>query len=315
VFGQPEISDILEILLFMIRSAIRELAGAEDSVLVTAAFNKSPIQIWNVDTRIQLGEIDAKFASGAKNLTIHPKGLYIATGRSSATSGTIALYETPGGSLLWERGRLKYPSHLRFSRSGESLYCTINSRTVETIDAKTGSRTRVRDGVRAFYEGISGTTLLVPTSGDFYFIGHNATNTQVGIPRLTFALLDVAFNADSIFVAESGGPVRCMKNSGNEIWRFDPPPGSHILKLHWSIKDRCCYGILHHYKTGAFRRLLRFQQDGREQCICDLNSWDELFVSKQNELLTSNGDIFDLADGRSVGKLAFPLIDYPEFPR
>jgi hypothetical protein len=46
--------------------------------------------------------------------------------------------------------------------------------------------------------------------------------------------------------------------------------------------------------------------------VCDLDSWDVAFVDATDQLVTSSGEIRDLSDGALVGRLSFPLREYPD---
>jgi hypothetical protein len=46
------------------------------------------------------------------------------------------------------------------------------------------------------------------------------------VPRLTFAMLDAAFNRDTLCLTEATGPVRCLDcDTASERWRYQPPRG------------------------------------------------------------------------------------------
>ena len=299
----------------MMRSAIRQLAAARNVALVSAAFDETTVQLWDIARRQQIGEFQARFAFGANNLALHPDGGRIATGISSGR-GTIASYEGPDGVMVWQRGRISYPARLRFSPSGHHISCTIDNRKVELIDAKTGVTNVVHDGVRNYFEGDFGQRLIVPTSGAGYVLRADAelSENEFRIDKLTFAPLDAAFGPDRLYLTESGGPVRCIDClTGEERWRFDPPPESHILRLHYSPEDDFTYGVLWHYEKGLFRYLLRFDRvDGCATQMCTLDSSEEAFVAVSHQLITSSGNIIDLSNGQTVGSLPFPQKEYPD---
>jgi hypothetical protein len=300
----------------LIGSAIREFASGHRTPWVCAAFNERFIEVWDLATRQQLAGFEAQFVSGAANLALHPSGTLIATGISEARKGVIATYELPVGNLLWERKRLSYPDRLRFSPSGEHLYGTINNGRVDQLDARTGEVSRVINNACDYCPGPYRNSLIVPKSGSAYLIGGTGEYAKhdFQIPKLTFAVLDVAFAPNRVFLTESGGPVRGIDcEARRELWRFDPPEGSHVLSLHWNTRDKFVRGILRQYEQGLFRQLVRFDpEDGRAERICDLDSWAEAFVDPTNEVITSRGNIIDLSSGRIVDKLKFPKVQYAD---
>src|SRR5580704_7986996 len=109
----------------MIGSAIREIAAAETSPLICAAFNERIVQIWDIDTQQQVNEFSARFSFGARTLAMHPDGKGVVTGVSAARNGCIVSYSVPSFDSMWRRDRLPYPAYIRFGRSGLDLYCTF----------------------------------------------------------------------------------------------------------------------------------------------------------------------------------------------
>jgi len=299
----------------MIGSAIRQLAAAREVALLSAAFDEAIVQIWDLARQTQIGEFRTQFAFGGCNLAFEPKGTYVVAG-NSAKNGTIAAYEVLSGKEAWKRNGIRYPTHLRFGPSGHQISCTIDNRVVELLDTKTGSTNRVLKGVRRYFEGQSGQTLAVPSSSSAYLLrtGATAPVAEFQIERLTFAVLDAAFGPDCLYLTESTGPLRCIDcATGSERWRFNPPAGSHVLRLHYNADDQMTYGVLWHYEKGAFRYLVRFDpRTGEMEHISALSSWEEEFIASDHRLVTSSGEIVDLRSGDIVGSLSFPKREYPD---
>jgi len=137
---------------------------------------------------------------------------------------------------------------------------------------------------------------------------------KVWIPKLTFAILSVAFTPGTACITESGGPVRCVDcASGKELWRHTPPTDSHILDLHYNALDGFVYGVAWHYQRGEFRYLVRLDSEtGKATRVRDLKSWVEVFSDATEQLVTSSGEIIDLSSGEAVGQLCFPQREYPD---
>jgi hypothetical protein len=183
---------------------------------------------------------------------------------------------------------------------------------LETADARSGLTVELRDRTGECIYGPNENVLMVLSSGKSYLICHRGV--EVLVPKLTFALLDAAFSATSVCITESGGPVRCIDClTGDELWRHTPPVDSHALRLHYNRADGFFYGVVWHYEKGQFRHLVRFDSEtGQNTLVRALDSWEEEFSEATQRLVTAGGDIIDLAGGDIVGKLAFPLIEYPD---
>lgn len=293
-------------------SAIKELAAARRVPLICAAFNEGTVQTWDLLTRKKTGAFAASFASGARNLSIHPSGESVVTGVSSR-KGKIASYKTSSGERMWLQDQLPYPARIRFGSSEEHVFCTVDNRRVDRIDARTGSKTGVFQNTSLYVEGPNGRAFTSPSSGPDYLLRNGAA---IPIPKLTSYLLDVAFGVDRLCITESRGPLRCLSSrTGEEHWRYTPPDGSHALTLHFNRLDGCFYGVVWHYEKNHFRYLLRFDAEtGKFSSVRNLNSWEEAFSEATQQLVTSSGEIIDLSNGEAIGELDFPLQEYPDRP-
>lgn len=163
-----------------------------------------------------------------------------------------------------------------------------------------------------YVEGPDDYVLLSSSPGPNYLIAQH--EHKVSVPKLTFGFLDAAFSPSTVCITESGGPVRCVDSlTGAELWRYTPPNGSHALNLHYNNRDGFFYGVIWHYDKGEFRYLARFDAEtGQTSHVRNLNSWAEVFSEASQQLVTSVGEIIDLASGKMIGELTFPLKEYPD---
>jgi len=294
----------------MIGSAIRELSAARTVPLICAGFVESTVQIWDLLTQQKTGEFAAHFEFGSTNLALHPGGESVVTG-ISAKRGSIASYKVPNGELIWLRDRLPDPGRIRFSQSGKHVSFSFNTRRIERVDALTGNTTEVLRQIDHYIEGPNGYALTVPSTGSTYLL---RKEHEIPIPKLTFAVLDVAFGPDRLCITESTGPVRCLDYlTGAEHWRYTPLEGSHVLGLHYNRLDDFFYGVVWHYEKGQFRYLARFDAETSQPTrLRSLSSWEEVFSEATQQLVTSSGEIIDLSSGEIAGELAFPRKEYPD---
>jgi len=293
----------------MIASAVIEVATARTVPLICAAIFEGDIEVWDLRSQQKVGEFAALFAPGAKNLAVHPDGASVVTG--VCASGSIASYKLPNGGLMWRRGRMTYPAWTRFDSSGRCVSWTVDRKRVERADASTGRTVEVREDSVDYIEGPLGLALTVPSTAPNYLL---RSDHEISIPKLTFAILDVAFGSGCLCITESGGPVRCIDClTGAERWRYVPPDGSHALRLHYSRPDGFFYGVVWQYQKGLFRHLARFgPETGQPVLVCNLKSWDEAFNEPTQQLVTSAGEVIELGTGKMVAELAFPRREYPD---
>jgi hypothetical protein len=296
----------------MFASAIRELAASNNPKWIAAALFQKTIQIWDVESRQKIGEFPAEFCTGARNLALAPSGGILVTGLSTE-HGKIAAYEVPSGRKIWEQ-RLVYPRSLRFHPSGESILCTINNQSVLRLEVYTGNIVEVMDGTEEYIEEPSGDALRVPLQGASNPIRIVGKNSTFNIDRLSLAMLAARFSPQSVCLSEANGIVRCFSRvDGNLQWAFEPGAGSHLLRLHYSQKTNSFFGILWNFEKGGPRSLLRFDaRSGVLERICEFDSWEEVFLDTADQMITSAGEIRELSNGMLVGRLAFPMKEYPD---
>ncbi len=296
----------------MLASAIRELAASKDPTWIAAAFFERTVQIWDVRSFGKVSEFPTVFCSGAGNLAFAPSTQALVAGLSTA-HGKVAAYDVRSGGVVWER-RIVYPSMLRFHPSGKTILCSSADRSAIRLDVPTGSTVEVIKGSGQYIEGPYGEVLNVPARNGnepFHLIGKGHS---FEIERLSFALLDAQFSPDSLCIAEAVGPVRCINSSdGKERWRFDSGPDSQVVSLHYSAGMNCFFGILRRLTKGGSGHLVRFAaRSGVCERVCDLDSWEGVFLESADQLVTSVGEIRDISNGGLVGRLDFPLSKYPD---
>ena len=297
----------------MLASAIRELVTSNSSPLLAAALFEKNVQIWDVVSQTRVSEFSTVFCAGARNLALAPGAELLVAGRS-CSNGKIAAYKVPSGEKLWER-KLPYPSSLCFQSSGEYVFCVCNNNYVMRLDIHTGITLEIMKGVSRYLEGPYGDLLTVSSrkrADPFRSIARGGT---FDIPKLGFALLDAQFSPSSLCLTEAGGPVRCINCvDGRLEWMFNPGPNSHVLRLHYSQELNVFWGVLRDLTKKGFgsKHLMQFDAiSGVYDQVCELDSWEEVFFSIENKLVTSSGEIKQLPSGALVGRFAFPQREYP----
>lgn len=233
-----------------------------------------------------------------------PRGKKVSAGALRATTRNT-------GKLIWHRQDLRKTQRVRFSPGGEAAWFVPDSGPTKLLDAASGKTLDALTGLRDIFDSEYSADLLLASRKRNYILRKEKT---LQIPRLTFAILDVAFGPQSLAISESGGPVRCIDSStGTESWRQSPGKHIHFLRLWYRQTDRSFYGVQWEFQTGSFRSLVRLDgNSGEPNVICQLNSWEEVYCAKFDCIITSGGEVFDLADGRLLHRLQFPKTDYPD---
>ena len=288
------------------------MAASKRSSRVAAAMFEHVVQIWDVETGVIVNEFETVFSFGGPRLTLDPLGeRCIAAAWKAGKRGGVACYETNTGKLIWHRQDLRQTQRVRFSPGGEAAWCVPQSGPTKLLDAVNGKTLDALTGLRDIFDSEYSADLLLVKRKRDYILRKEKT---LQIPRLTFAVLDVAFGPHSLAVSESGGPVRCIDSStGSELWRQSPGKQIHFLRLWYRRIDGNFYGELWEFRTGSFRSIVRFDaSSGESTVICQLYSGEAVYSPKVDCIITSNGEVLDLADGRIHHRLQFPQTDYPD---
>jgi hypothetical protein len=104
-------------------------------------------------------------------------------------------------------------------------------------------------------------------------------------------------------LSESGGPLRCLKiNSGQEMWKYTPPFGNHILHVGYCENYSRFLAIEWPYEKGGTKRFLQLsRKNGSILDYIDLGEpIDCCFAFSGKFLVTTSGDVMDTATGTAT---------------
>jgi hypothetical protein len=293
-------------------SATQCMAASKRSPRVAAAMFAHQVQIWDIETGAVVNEFETVFSFGGPRLTLDPLGeRCIAAAWKAGKHGGVACYETNTGKLIWHRRDLRQTQRVRFAPGGEAAWCVPDSGPTKLLDAANGKTLDALTGLKDIFDSEHSADLLLEKRKRNYILRKEKT---LQIPRLTFAILDVAFGPKSLAISESGGPLRCIDSStGTELWRQSPGKQIHFLSAWHRQTDQTFYGVQWDFWTGSLRSLVRLDANsGEANVICQLNSWEEVYCPKLDRIITSNGEVLNLSDRRILHRLQFPQKDYPD---
>ena len=301
----------------MLDSAIRTISVARCSPIAAAAHFERKVEIWNFAAAELVSELDTVFEFGGHRLTLDPRGeCCVAASFRAGQKGGVVCYEARSGRKIWHRADLRRVQGVRFSATGETIWCRAEGGPIQTLDAHTGLTLGSLKRVRKVFDSPFTPHLLHVPQGDYVIVG----STKTRVPRITSAVLDATFSPDALclseaatFRREAGGLVRCLElNTAEERWRYLPPSGSHLLGLSYQ-PDQSFYGVQWSFESGGPTMLLQFSQStGAVRNVCILNSFPDAFGFGSGNVLISSGDVVSLPTGSTVRKLPFPMKDYPD---
>jgi hypothetical protein len=264
---------------------------------------KASVQIWNWSTGEYLSEFPTVF-DGQRREAISPDGrFYVAANWRKGTNGGVACYDAKSGEKIWHRPDLGQVQRIRFSARCDRVWCSIESRPAHCLNAMNGSLLSKQKNVSEVIESPYSEAVLHNSRQADYLL---VERTIKAIPRLTPSMSDASFSSDSLCLAEYSGPVRCFDcETGEERWRYVPPPGYHVIALSLQ-SEQSFYGFLFGFDGNSEGAILRFSRDGKHTEICR-HHLQKLYGSfGDGVFITDFGEVLSLTNGKAVRSLAFP---------
>jgi WD40 repeat protein len=292
-------------------SRIRQLAAPYEGPRFAAAEFAYTVSVWDLKARKRVSVFDTPLDSGGHRLAINPRGDICAIG--SYEFGGLACYAADSGEVISVRDDFKRPQRVGYSPDGKLLYCAGETGPLRILDAETCKDLASYPSTdKVFFSPHQPIALLskrgTKSAHQIRMLGGKRI---ANVARETFAILDAAFGPDRVCVAESAGPVRCLETGGgDELWRYDPRAGCHVLRLAYCPKARAFFGVEWRYTTGGRKQLLRFDTErGNRTLVATFAKQcaKELFCSGGEFLLTTEGELIDVMTGVSKRAFRFPL--------
>jgi len=272
----------------------------------------STVSVWDLRTRTRVSEFETTLDYGGNRLAINPRGDICAI--ASYEFGGLACYASETGKVINVREGLEELQYVSFSPDGRRLYCCSDCGPCVVLDADTRAvLSKYSSFNRIFCSRFCDLELRCKPRGKRMEICKVLEGTVTSFEGTTFALLHAEFGPDRVCISESAGPVRCMDSQhGREIWRYEPPKGSHALALAYCQENGHFHGVEWPYFSGGPKTLLQFNYEtGKPLPIAKLGepSAVVVFCSQGSALLTSDGDLISVVNGVSERAFAFPDLE------
>lgn len=282
---------------------IRHLAASRGALVAAARFENT-VSVWNVQSGLKQAEFRTILDFGGKRLVIDSDGQRCVAAAYHLQG--IACYSAIDGTKLWHRRELKKAHILTLSPDGKHVFCGFDSRPCAVLDINTGQEVAKLRGVRAVYESpFEAVRLLDQDDPEL----QTTAGEPIGrVERETFAFLAAAFGPGRLCTSESGGSVRCFDTaSAQELWRYTPGSGRHVLAVGHSPRWGSFVGVEWPYVFRGPKVLKRFDAGtGDVQAVCELGQPATTTLCLGDRfLLTSDGQLFDVTTGEVVRTLSF----------
>jgi WD40 repeat protein len=290
-------------------SVIRHLYAPYDGPRVVGAEFEVTVYVWDLAARRRVSTFATALDYGGYRLAINPRGDLCAV--ASYNLGGLACYAADTGEVVCIRDDLEKLQRVAYSPDGSRLYCGAERGPLVVLDAETGADIdRYRAADKAFCSPFEPVELLSKRGKSPLELRVVGGKRLATLERTTFAILDVAFGPDRLCMTESGGPVRCLgTENGDELWRYTPRAGRHVLRLGYAVTAAAFIGVEWPYAKGGVKRLLRFDPgSGRATLVATVEKpcAKEVFCSRGSALLTTEGELIDVVTGAAKRAFRFP---------
>lgn len=272
---------------------IRHIATSYNGDTFAVAEFERIVYIWSFKDLKKLTTLYTKLDFGGQRLAISSTGTLCAVGAYDRYG--ISMYDLNTDDLLWSNKDLKKVQVLRFNHSGDRLYACFSDKSMHVINALTGEIIEKIRGIKNIW--FSPYENIYLTEGNNISLCKSASVKKLKIERQSFAILDVAFAKDMIFVTEAGGPLRAIDiNSGKVLWNINIDD-NHFLKLGYLEEKDILYAVLWPYVNGGNKVLYKIdKQTGNVLYKTEMekDTIETEFIKKTSFLLNSNGSLYEL---------------------
>ncbi|MEQ1871458.1 MAG: hypothetical protein ABL961_15695 [Vicinamibacterales bacterium] len=278
----------------------RVVASSSSRLVVFGAFERN-VEIWDVPGRRLLATFPTVFDFGGSRLALSDERGVLLAGAYKRQG--LAGYCMQSGSQLWHRPDLKKVQDVTLNANGSLGYCGRAGAPCEVVDTTTGVTVDRFRGSRSIYESRWEAVRL----NDRRQLRLEMATLEAVLPisRLTFAVLDATFAPGKLLITESAGPLRCVALlSGDEMWRYDPGPGAHVLQVAYRPSDRHVVAIECTVESRDPQRLVVLSgEDGALQERVEIEGVEHGFCEDGCTLITSARQVISTLSGQVVGHL------------
>ncbi len=291
-------------------SAIRHIAASRCGNFVAVAEFESTVSIWNLATQTKQSEFKTVLDFGGTRLAIDEEGKRCVAGAYLVHG--IACYDTETGEVLWHRKDLKKVQEIAILPSQTEIACGFEESPLQILSMRNGKTLQKIRGCKSLqvspYEPVQLADKRKP------MLETLDGSTIASLERESFAILSVVFGHGTVAISEAGGPIRCFKTSSGELlWRYGGPEGSHSVELGYDVKRRRFLSVEWPYEKGGKMTLIVFTPDGKTEAKLPLgSSIVQDFCLSGSGLLSSSGWLLNTTTGKLIGHFDFPLRDYPD---
>lgn len=185
------------------------LAAALNGRLIGRSKRSSGVvQLWDLQTCQLRSEFDTVLENGGSRLAVSPAGDRVLAG--AFTRHGVALYDAASGERLWQNRSVKNLQELHFTYSGTHAWCIADVGAARMLDLQSGDVVLRMRAIRWMRPSLLDSRAAWFDGNRLCLGGQDGTRVADLAVRPARPLIDSAFGRESLWVSESGGPLRCI---------------------------------------------------------------------------------------------------------
>ena len=284
-------------------TAIRYLSTCFDSELFAAAELERTVHIYRRSEANPIRTIETIMDAGGSRLQIIPDLDILISGAFEKNG--IQCNSISSGEVLWTRKDLKRVQNIRYCPHSGLVSCLFEGREGVALVPETGEEAGRYRGVKNVFASPYGIERL-EEARSYRLV------TREGIVRriapLSFGILDAAFSEHVLAISEAASVVRLIDSTnGDEIGRYCPVEGFHMLSLHSSTEPDEFIGVLWGYKLAGPCFLVHLDISGKELHRFEFSGgYGARYFHDRRSVLSKSGIESSWIDSRILCQYAFP---------
>jgi outer membrane protein assembly factor BamB len=279
------------------------LAPSRGRWLALGGFERD-VELWDLVAERRLSRFQTLLDAGGSRLVLSSDGQRCFA--AAYRTGGLAAYDAHSGEVAWARPDLSKIPSIACSFDDRSLLVASDDGAISKLSASDGSTVATLPGVLDLFDAGPRGALHVLGRSRAELELHAPSGVVHFLPKTTFEVLAVAFGPDSVCISEASGAVRCFDvGSAQPLWRFDPPPSEHVVRLAYCAEAAAFRAVSFEYAASGSKKLLALAE-GKAAPLAILGKAALAeFCLDGERLVLSDGRMLGAARGDERSRLDF----------
>lgn len=270
----------------------------------TAEYEKY-IFIWHIENGL-IAKFETDLISGMENaVSISEDGKYLIV--AGYRNNSITVFDITENKILWQRKDLKKPAYVIFlNQSKDLIFVFTENKGSYLLDILTGEIVEKLKGIEFIYESDYGAINLNKKSLKLDIENRSDKKVLKSLLYQSFAILDVCYSIDEIYIAYSTNPLEAISLKTFETkWSINVK--GHFLKIEYCKELDKLVGIRWEYEGGSPMYLCYINiENGQIEKEIDLGNPIAIdFLKSGSMLITTDGKLISTITNEIIKQFEF----------